>query len=233
MALRGLDKTDPIEAVLFDFHSTLIDQGDPRQWLRLAWAQTGRPGDPAARLGSRRFEQLAHWIDHIWEHVVEVDPNQDRDRSPVRHREVFDVLMARIPEMDPELSLAMYEVLLDPWFPYQDSVPTLRELKRRGIKLALVSNVGIDIRQVIDRSGMGEYFDALVLSYEAGSVKPESSIFQQALDALGAAPEHALMVGDNPHDDAGAALLGIRTLILPRTRGRDHGLDLVLKIVRD
>jgi FMN phosphatase YigB (HAD superfamily) len=39
------------------------------------------------------------------------------------------------------------------------------------------------------------------------------------------------MVGDNPHDDAGAALLGIRTLLLPRTSGPRHGLDVVLRLV--
>jgi FMN phosphatase YigB (HAD superfamily) len=39
------------------------------------------------------------------------------------------------------------------------------------------------------------------------------------------------MVGDSWKDDAGAGALGIRTLILPRTRGRVHGLDAVLRLV--
>lgn len=232
MAPQSLHQPGSIEAVLFDFHSTLIDQGDPREWLRLAWTRAGRPDDPFDALGPERFEQLAHWVNHIWEYAVEVDPRKERDLSSIRHREVFDALMARIPEMDAELSQAMYEVLLDPWFAYEDSVPTLRELKRRGVKLALVSNVGIDIRQVIERSGMMDFFDVMILSYEAGSVKPEASIFQQALDALGVSARHALMVGDNAQDDAGAALLGIRTLLLPRTAGCAHGLEIVLRMVK-
>jgi FMN phosphatase YigB (HAD superfamily) len=39
------------------------------------------------------------------------------------------------------------------------------------------------------------------------------------------------MVGDNPVDDVGAAALGIRTLVLPRTPAPVHGLGLVLRLV--
>ena len=38
------------------------------------------------------------------------------------------------------------------------------------------------------------------------------------------------MVGDNAHDDGGGASLGLRTLILPRTTGRLHGLDTVVRL---
>ena len=72
---------------------------------------------------------------------------------------------------------------------------------------------------------MGGLFDAVILSFEVGAVKPDRSIFQRALDALGVPAARALMVGDNAVDDAGAARLGIRTLLLPRTQGVAHGLD--------
>jgi HAD superfamily hydrolase (TIGR01509 family) len=231
MARHSLPKPSPIEAVLFDFHSTLVDQGDPHHWLELAWARTGRVGSPAEAFGQERFDRLAHWITHIWEHVLEVDPHNERDLSPRRHREVFDALMARVPDVDPELSGAMYEELLTPWTPYDDALPVLTELRRRGILVALVSNVGVDVRGILETMGLKPFFDAVVLSYEAGSVKPEPSIFLQALEALGVEPTRALMVGDNPSDDAGAARLGIRTLILPRTQGGIHGLELVLRMV--
>ncbi len=39
------------------------------------------------------------------------------------------------------------------------------------------------------------------------------------------------MVGDSWQDDAGAAAIGVRTLVLPRTDGPEHGLDLVLRLV--
>jgi len=37
-------------------------------------------------------------------------------------------------------------------------------------------------------------------------------------------------VGDDPFGDSGAAALGVRTLLLPRTEGRSHRLGLVLRL---
>jgi len=231
MTLRPLDGPAPIEAVLFDFHSTLVDQGSPHAWLELAWRHAGRTGSPGETLGAARADQLADWMNRIWEHVLEVDPDNQRDLSSRRHREVYDALMDRVPEVDDDLSAALYEVMLETWVPYDDALPTLRALKARGLKLALISNVGVDVRGVLVRGGMGDLFDAVILSFEVGLVKPQRSIFQLALDALGVPPGRALMVGDNAHDDAGAAHLGIRTLLLPRTTGVEHGLQLVLRLV--
>jgi len=231
MTRRSLEGPAPIEAVLFDFHSTLVDQGDPSAWLELAWRHAGRAGSVREALGGEAADRLAAWVDRIWEHAVDVDPENRRDLSPKVHREVYDTLVERVPGVDGELSAALYQVMLETWVPYDDTLPTLRALKARGLGLALISNVGIDVRGVLDRGGMGGLFDAVILSFEVGAVKPERSIFQRALDALGVPAERALMVGDNAHDDAGAARLGIRTLLLPRTHGVEHGLELVLRLV--
>jgi HAD superfamily hydrolase (TIGR01509 family) len=217
--------------VLFDFHSTLVDQGDPYSWLDRAWAHAGRNGTAASSLGEQGRADLAGWVDRIWEHVREVDPHNERDLSPQRHREVYDTLMEQVPQVDDELARSLYEVMLETWIPYDDSVPTLAELKRRGVATALVSNVGIDVRPVVERGGLENLLDVVVLSYEAGAVKPGAAIFQHTLDALGVSAAEALMVGDSAQDDAGAALIGIRTLILPRTTGTRHGLEIVLRLV--
>lgn len=223
----------PIEAVLFDFHSTLVDQGDPQVWLDLAWERAGRAGSPADALGQQGRDELTAWVNRIWEHVREVDPDNERDLSPTRHRQVYDTLMQRVPTVDDDLAHALYECMLETWIPYDDTVPVLTELRRRDVRIALVSNVGIDVRPVLEAGGLTHLFDAVVLSYEAGAVKPAAPIFRTALEAVGAAPENALMVGDSPQDDAGAALIGVRTLLLPRTSGTRHGLDLVLGLVPD
>jgi HAD superfamily hydrolase (TIGR01549 family) len=225
------DQPGRIEAVLFDFHSTLVDQGDPAAWLERAWAHARRPGTARAALGPERFSALAGWVNRIWDHVREVDPHNQRDLSPERHREVYDRLIARVPEVDKDLAASLYEVMLETWIPYDDALPVLRELKARGLKLALVSNVGLDVRVVLERAQMTALFDAVVLSFEAGAVKPSAAIFERALRELGVVPSAALMVGDSPHDDAGAALIGVRTLILPRTQGVVHGLEVVLRLV--
>jgi HAD superfamily hydrolase (TIGR01509 family) len=231
MTLRKLDKPGPIKAVLFDLHSTLVDQGDARIWMDLAWARTGREGTVRQALGEERLSQFASWANRIWEHATELDPHSERDISPARHRQVFGALMERHPDVDDRLVQALYDVMLETWLPYDDALPTLRELKRRGMKTALISNIGRDVRTVLERSSMAGLFDAVVLSYEVGALKPHASIFERALAAVGTEPGNALMVGDSARDDAGAALIGIRTLLLPRTEGREHGLDIVLRIV--
>jgi FMN phosphatase YigB (HAD superfamily) len=43
-------------------------------------------------------------------------------------------------------------------------------------------------------------------------------MFEAAVTYVGEPPERCLMVGDNPHSDAGGAPLGISTLLLPLQR---------------
>ncbi len=87
------------------------------------------------------------------------------------------------------------------------------------------------IRTVLDRDAISPWVDAVVLSYEVGCVKPDPRIFEAALAALALPAASVLMVGDNANDDGGGAALGIRTLILPRTTGRVHGLAAVVALV--
>lgn len=219
-----------IQGVLFDFHRTLVDGGEAHTSLNAAWARSGRGGSPLAALGAERCEALARRVYRLWVDVRQVDPDNERDLSSRRHREIFGELMAPVPDMDEALAQGFYDVMPEMWMPYQDSLPTLRALKGLGVRLALVSNVARDVRPVLARAGLLDLFDAVILSFEVGAVKPHAPIFRMALEALGVAPGQALMVGDNPFDDAGAALLGIRTLLLPRTEGPIHGLDAVVRM---
>jgi FMN phosphatase YigB (HAD superfamily) len=88
----------------------------------------------------------------------------------------------------------------------------------------------VDIRPLLDRSGAGELLDGVVLSYEAGLVKPDPAIFAHTLGILGVPGARTLMVGDSARDDVGGVGLEIRTLILPRTQGSVHGLGAVLRL---
>jgi HAD superfamily hydrolase (TIGR01509 family) len=224
---------DTIEGVLFDFHSTLVDQGNAAAWITIAWRHAGRRGDPVDGLGAAKAGELARWIERIWERAREIDPESRRDLDPASHREVYDLVVKDLPDVDEELARSLYATMLETWIPYDDTVPVLRALHARGVRTALVSNVGLDVREVLDRGELTDLLDAVVLSYEAGVVKPDVAIFAQALALIDVPPERALMVGDSWRDDGGAAQLGIRTLILPRTSGPTHGLDLVLRLVGD
>ena len=91
----------------------------------------------------------------------------------------------------------------------------LEVLRDRGLKLGLVSNA-IDPPDLLHRDladfGVAERLDVAVFSSEVGRRKPDPAIFRRALDALGVAPENALMVGDKVAIDiAGAKALGMKT----------------------
>ncbi|MDD2857562.1 MAG: HAD family hydrolase [Candidatus Nanopelagicales bacterium] len=215
----------PITAVLFDFHSTLIDQGDAASWLGHALARAPH------ELGSDQRSALLAFLDRIWENARVIDPESARDRSPVDHERVFHELLVHGPSMDAPLAAALYASLLDSWHAYADAAPTLRALRAAGVRIGVLSNVGVSIRGVLEREGLADLVDAVVLSCEVGAVKPDPAIFTSALDALGSTAAQTLMVGDSGHDDVGGTALGMRTLVLPRTRGDVHGLAVVVGLV--
>ncbi len=229
-----LRPADPsIRAVLFDFHCTLVDQGDGSAWLDLAWAALDRDGSAAEALGEPRATRLSDLLHHVWDGARDIDPHNRRDLDPIVHRRVFSELVHRhFADLDDDLIAALYASVTDLWTLYTDAIPTLIELRAAGVRTALVSNIGMDIHDVLDRCGLSELFDAVVLSYEVGAVKPERAIFEHALKLIDVPAHQALMVGDNWRDDAGAGEVGCRVLILPRTSGPDHGLDRVLALTR-
>jgi putative hydrolase of the HAD superfamily len=100
------------------------------------------------------------------------------------------------------------------WRPCPGAVATLARLRSRGLKIALVSNYDARLHRVVEELGLKAYFDAVVVSSEAGWAKPSPRVYQVALAALGVAPGEALMVGDRPVEDAaGATTAGLGALL--------------------
>jgi len=221
----------PIRGVVFDFHHTLAHAGDPTVWLSQAWADLGRDGDPVSSLGPNRYDIAVAFLDQLWERAREVDPESERDLDPARHRAVFDRTIAEAPGIDLELADALYAIMHRQWDVYDDVLPVLEALRDKGVRVAMLSNVGFDLTPTLERTGVGALVNGAVLSYAVGVVKPDPGIFQRALEVLDLPASEVLMVGDAWRDDAGAAALGVRTLILPRTDDPSHGLELVLRLV--
>ena len=216
----------PISAVLFDVHSTLLDQGSADEWLDAALTRSPHDLDAVHR------ERLVAFLDRVWEGARVRDPFSTRDLTAADHYRVFHELLEHAPSVDRELGDALYEGILDTWHAYADTVPVLAELRSMGVAVGLLSNVGVSTHELLEREGLLDLADAVTLSYEVGVVKPDPAIFQHCLDALGVSALDALMVGDSGHDDAGGTALGMRTLILPRTRGSVHGLAVIPGLVR-
>jgi len=219
---------EPIEGVIFDFHGTLVHGGDSGQWIAAAARRLADAGSPAPVPDDAAG--LAAHLDQIWQHAHTFDPRSERDLSPDRHRDVFTRAVRLYPGVDPDLVAALYAVMPDQWTAFEDTLPVVRGLKSHGVKVVVLSNVGIDIRGCLDRTGLTGLLDGVLLSYEVGLVKPDPAIFGRALDLLGVPGGRTLMVGDSARDDVGGVTHRIRTLILPRTDGPAHGLGTVLRM---
>src|SRR5438105_3093176 len=79
---------------------------------------------------------------------------------------------------------------------YEDALPVLEELRRLGLKLALVSNGVRDLEAFVAHHGID--IDAAVCSRDHGWIKPHETIFRAALERLGVEPAEAAMVGASP-----------------------------------
>jgi putative hydrolase of the HAD superfamily len=81
---------------------------------------------------------------------------------------------------------------------YPDALATVDALRRRGVKLALVTNgAGAIQRAKIERFDLAHRFDHIQIEGEFGLGKPEPDVYRHALERLGCAAGDAWMVGDN------------------------------------
>ncbi|MDP9075753.1 MAG: HAD family hydrolase [Actinomycetota bacterium] len=111
---------------------------------------------------------------------------------------------------------------LDAWTPHihhdPDAAAVLSELKRRGLKIGLLSNTHWPRafhEHFLDRDGLVQYIDARLYTSELPYSKPHASAFRAALDALAVGdPRQAVFVGDRAYDDIyGAQQAGLRGVL--------------------
>lgn len=77
----------------------------------------------------------------------------------------------------------------------------LFELRRRGVRAAVVSNFDHRLHGLLESLRLRPLLDAVVLPAEAGAAKPDPRIFEFALRRIDVLPEEALFVGDDPLED--------------------------------
>jgi putative hydrolase of the HAD superfamily len=99
---------------------------------------------------------------------------------------------------------------------WDDSIPTIRALRERGVRTAVVSNCDHSTRPVVERLGLVEETDAMILSFEVGAAKPDPEIYEAALRALGVGAAESVFVDDQASYCEGALALGIRSLLILR-----------------
>jgi putative hydrolase of the HAD superfamily len=119
--------------------------------------------------------------------------------------------------------LASYFEAWDPHtFTDPDAAPLLRELRRRGIKVGVLSNTmwpRSAHEQIFARDEVFDLIDGAVYTSEIPWVKPHPEAFRAAMAAVGVDdPAACVFVGDRPYDDIhGAKTAGMRAVLVPNS----------------
>jgi putative hydrolase of the HAD superfamily len=129
-----------------------------------------------------------------------------------------------------QAGVTAHDALLDSYFrawePHTltdpEAGPLLRELRRRGIKVGVLSNTMWPRalhERVFTRDEVLGLIDGAVYSSEIPWTKPHPEAFRAAMAAIGVTdPASCVFVGDRPYDDIfGAKSLGMRAVLIPNS----------------
>ncbi len=101
----------------------------------------------------------------------------------------------------------------------------------------LLTNGSSDLQRLkLEQAGLEHAFDAVVISGEVGTGKPDPAVFREVLDRLGARPEDSVMVGDSwERDVEGALELGMSVFWIAagRPAPAEHPRVTVVETVND
>ena len=92
---------------------------------------------------------------------------------------------------------------------------TIRDL-RKQVKVGLISNAWSGSREWIMREKFDDAFDAMIISAEAGVIKPDARIFQLALEKLGVEPAESVFLDDFAANVEGARAVGMAAIHFTR-----------------
>lgn len=220
----------PVQAVLFDFSNTIFQMISLETWLRRIGAASGRLAlldEPGA------VARISDQLRAAFRLPSVVALQEGRDLSAEQHYRAMLGWWEQVAFLRGVEEAAYRELTApDAWVPYPDTESVLRALRGRGQHIGIVSDFAWDLRTHLAHHGLGDLIDTCVISYEQGREKPDAHLFLKACADLGSDPRAALMVGDNPVRDGGAAACGLRTFILPaETRTGERGLADVLRLV--
>lgn len=96
--------------------------------------------------------------------------------------------------------------------PNEALIDEVRRLKAR-YKIGLLSNIGDHLFETLFGGRADELFDAVVLSYREGVIKPSPEAFQLVVERLGVTPDEAIMIDDLASNCDGAAAIGMHPIL--------------------
>lgn len=236
--------TIPIKAISFDFWNTLFTEQDGgfklyqdtrRQILTKTLCEAGQAFTYEQVAEAAHLEAESHHLIWIREHRTLV--------AAERLQRVLTRLNTSLPEDICTQVVAAYEdgLLERPPTLVAGAREVIEQLAGR-FRLGLISDIGFSpgrvLRQVMEQAGVLRYFESLIFSDEAGRSKPHPEVFKQTQQALAAAPEAIVHIGDLEHTDiVGANNAGFHSIrfvgITPLQAGEKSQAHYVITDLRE
>jgi len=203
-----------LEAITFDCWGTLIydvpgTDGRSSYDLRV---------DALARLGELDRARADELLREAWAFHHDEWHAERSYGSPGMAEFCLTKLSLPDPALQRELTDAFEEASVDCGVAMVDDVDeVLEEIRRRGLRTALVCDTGFTpgrvVRRLLAEHGLDRMLDVLAFSDEVGVPKPNARMFGHALDGIRVSAAAGAHVGDLRRTDvAGARAAGMRTV---------------------
>ena len=198
-----------VRAVIFDWGGTLTPWHSVNQeelWLAVC-ARHYQAAEAATAAAAARAAEMELW----------------RLAESAQQSATMDAVFARAGVTASAAFLASYYEAWDPHTLTDPDAPVLlRELRRRGIRIGVLSNTmwPRDAHErIFIRDEVFDLIDGAVYSSEIPGVKPHPEAFRAAMRAVGMTdPADCVFVGDRPYDDVhGAKSAGMRAVLVPNS----------------
>lgn len=183
-----------IQAVVFDLYKTLIYLADETEpYIRL-FKDIGL--QTSGKLKQECKIALTENFDNLADLVKKIKPDMQVNLKPYQQ------------ELEKEISSAKL---------YAETREVLEELRKKNIKLGLISNLASPYKRPFFEFGLNKYFDEVLFSCDVGLRKHDPRIYQKIIRNLNINPAHVLMTGDNVYADVkGPKSIGMNAVHLDR-----------------
>lgn len=155
------------------------------------------------------FEEVSPSFVEILDRTGSATWSTSREISRRFWRAVYEVAFDHlgISESKRELSEALYDRFTrhESYRLFPDALPALHQVKEAGLVLGLISNFEEWLEEMLFEWEVAHLFDLMVISGKEGIEKPDSKIFEIALERAGLEPADTMYVGDHPRIDVEAA----------------------------
>lgn len=131
------------------------------------------------------------------------------DRGALSDKEILEHFISNAPGCEKEIN-EVFKAIKGVVKPYEYSLPWIKELKKKGYKIYILSNfskkVFEETKEIMD---FLPAVDGAIFSYEVALVKPEREIYEALIQKYGIVPECAVFLDDSAANAEGARNIGM------------------------